>query len=168
MTYLIIGNILSFISVVFLALSTQKNDKHQIMLYQVFDCLFTALANIVLGGYSGAVVTLIGVLRNLLSYYDKMTRSAAIWLSVLMVVIGIAVNTHGIFGFLPIIASVQYTLYLGFCFKKASGVKLALAFNLAIWVIYNLAILAIPGFITDAVIFVLSVIGYFRSLKSEK
>jgi len=168
MTYLIIGNILSFIGVVFLALSSIVLDKKRTVFYQIFDCLFCTLSNIALGGFSGAVVTLASMLRNALVYFDKNTHKITIIIAFIMIICGVLVNRNGFIGWLPIIGSIQYTLWLGWGFTSNKSVKLALAINLAIWAVYDAVIMAFPALVADLIIFVLSVFGYYRSCRIEK
>lgn len=168
MIYLIVGNILSFIGVVFLALSSVVSDKKRTIFYQIFDCLFAVLANIVLGGFSGAVVCLAAFIRNVLVYFGKNNPKLMIIIAVLMTILGALVNQHGLIGWLPIIASIQYTLWLGWGFTSNKSVKLALAINLIIWAAYDAVILAFPALAADLIIFALSIFGYCRSCRIEK
>lgn len=168
MTYLIIGNILSFIGVIFLALSSIIQDKKRTIFYQIFDCLFATFSNIVLGGFSGAIVCLAALVRNVLVYFDKNNRILMVIISVIMTISGFWFNRHGIIGWLPIIASIQYTLWLGWGFTSNKSIKMALAINLAIWAVYDAVIMAFPALAADLIILGLSVFGYCRSCRIEK
>lgn len=168
MTYLIVGNILSFIGVVFLALSSVVADKKRTIFYQIFDCFFATVSNIVLGGFSGAMVCLAALIRNALVYFDKNNRLLMVIIAIAMTIGGALVNQHGIIGWLPIIASIQYTLWLGWGFTSNKSVKLALAINLAIWAVYDAVIMAFPALTADLIIFSLSILGYCRSCSIEK
>lgn len=168
MTYgLIIGNILSFISILFLIVSVLKNKKQEIVFYQIFDCLFDALANFILGGLSGAVVILGSLLRNILVYTNKI-NNVIIWLIMaMMVVCGLWVNQHGWIGILPIVANLSYTLWLCYGGQRAKSVKIVLAVNMLIWAVYDFTILAIPAVISDGVILAVTLYGLYRSYKFE-
>lgn len=168
MTYLIIGNILSSIGVVFLTISSVVQDKRSTVFYQIFDCFFCTLSNIALGGFSGAVVTLAALIRNVLVYFGKNTHLTTVIIASIMTIIGALVNQHGFIGWLPIIASIQYTLWLGWGFTSNKSIKLALAINLIIWIIYDWIIMAFPAMTADLIILVLCVISYCKSCKIEK
>ena len=89
-------------------------------------------------------------------------------IAVLMTILGALVNQHGLIGWLPIIASIQYTLWLGWGFTSNKSVKLALAINLIIWAAYDAVIMAFPALAADLIIFALSIFGYCRSCRIEK
>lgn len=167
MIYLIVGNILSFIGVVLLGISSLVHDKKRILFYQIYNCLFTTLSNIVLGGFSGATVNFAALVRNWLVYHGKNTHKITIVIAIIMTIIGVSVNQHGIIGTLPIIASIQYTLWLGWGFTSAQSVKLALAINVSIWAVYDAVIMAFPSLAVRMIILGLSVLGYYKSASSQ-
>ena len=169
MTYsLILGNILSLIATFFLALSPLQNRKKEIVFYQIFSSVFDALANYTLGGFSGTIAILASLTRNILIYKNKCTHTAVVIIMVVMVIGSLSVNRHGFIGILPIIANLEYTLWLHFGSENAKGVKLSIAINVLIWAVYDLTILAIPAFISDIIIFALSLYGISKLSKGTK
>lgn len=169
MTYgLILGNIFSLIATFFLAVSPLKNSKKDIIFYQIFSSAFDALANYTLGGFSGTVAILASLTRNILIYKNKCTLTAIIIIITIMIVGGLSVNKHGWIGILPIIANLEYTIWLHFGSENAKAVKLSIAINVLIWAVYDLTILAIPALISDIVIFALTLYGIYKHSKDNK
>ena len=169
MTYnLILGNILSFIGTFFLALSPQQNSKKDIVFYQIFSSAFDALANFTLGGFSGTIAILASLTRNILIYKNKCTHTAVIIIMIAMIIGSLSGNRHGFIGILPIIANLEYTIWLHLGSENAKGVKLSIAINVLIWAVYDLTILAIPAFISDIVIFALTLYGIHKSPEDNK
>ena len=66
--YLIIGNIFSFLSAICIAISTVKKSKKDFMYWQIGDTGFGIMANIALQAYAALVISIICLVRNILSY----------------------------------------------------------------------------------------------------
>lgn len=165
---LIIGNLLSFIGMVFLGISCLKNKKEEIIFFQIFDCVFEALANIVLGGFSGAAVMLTSAFRNVLVYSGKITNALIFFIMAAMVVLGLSFNNHGWIGTFPVIANLEYTAFLCYGGCSPLKIKIALAVNVFIWAVYDFTILAIPAFTTDIIIFIITLYGIYKSYNRQK
>ena len=65
---------------------------------------------------------------------------------IIMFVLGMAVNNQGIYGFLPLIASAEYTLSLSS--ENMLLLKTTLMINMLLWAIYNFIIMNYVGGIT--------------------
>ena len=109
-TYLIIGNIFSLLSALCIAVSVVKKSKKDFMFWQIGDTVFGIVVNIALFAYAALVISVICLIRNILSYKDKLTKNITYILLILGVVIGLYANNRGIIGWLPIIASASYTI----------------------------------------------------------
>ena len=165
---LILGNILSFIGIIFFTLSAIKNNKDEILIYQIIDCFFIALSNFVLGGFSGAVVILSSMVRNILVYKNKMNHFVFSLIVLIMFIFGLGFNQQGWIGTLPVIANFEYTWWLCYGDGKVKGIKIALAINVFIWAAYDLTILALPAFASDIIIFIITIYGLYKTNKSTK
>lgn len=62
---IVLGNILSLVSNILAITSTRLKDYKKMLLVQSVDTTFSALANLILGGYSGALISICGLVRNL-------------------------------------------------------------------------------------------------------
>ena len=55
MSQILIGNIISFVSAMFMAASCLADTKYKIFFYQVLECLVLAVASVFFGSLAGAV-----------------------------------------------------------------------------------------------------------------
>lgn len=126
--------------------------KKNIFLFQCINKIFGVLYTLLLCGYSGMIINILGLVRNFLTLKNKMTKKVQFVLCILMFVIGIVVNNRGILGILPIIASIEYTIMA--CRNKSTVkiVKYALLINMIMWSIYDFIIKSYPTFIMDIII----------------
>lgn len=144
----IIGNILAAISSMYLLISIFKHNKKELLRYQIGDNLFGILANIFLGGTSGIITLSIALLRNILTYYGSKIAYATL---PVLVVVGVLLNRDGLWGYLPICASLSYEFII-IKFKSVRAIKLGLITNLILWSIYYLHLQSILNVFTFAVL----------------
>lgn len=152
---LVLANIFSFIGISFLAYSTFSNRKNNMLYIQVADTLFNAISNLLIGSYSGMLSNLIGTVRNILIAKGKMSKKIYIFLSLVLLVIGVFFNKLGLIGILPIIATIEYTILSSIC-KDAQELRYALIINILIWLIHDIYVRLYPAFIMDIVIIVIT------------
>ena len=150
-TYLIIGNIFSFFSAVCIAISVIKRSKKDFMLWQIGDTAFGIVANIALFAYAALVISIICLIRNCLSYMNKLTKNITFVLLILSIVIGLYFNNRGVIGWLPIIASASYTICI-YITKNEQQMRYALIINMLLWFIHNLYVMAYPSAIANIVL----------------
>lgn len=144
----IIGNILACVSSLYLLASVFKHDKKELLRCQIGDLLFSILAHIFLGGISGLITISIALLRNILTYYGSKIAYATL---PLLVVVGVLLNRDGLWGYIPICASLSYTFIL-IKFKSVRIIKFGLISNLILWSIYYLHLQSILNVFTFAVV----------------
>lgn len=107
------------------------------MLMQCSECTVAIIATLLLGGYTGAIVTLIALIRNIISAVGKTSKTSTIILIATSVVLSI-VNANTLLDILPAIASIEYTLAL---YKNNVKItKIAFAINAFLWTIYDITI----------------------------
>ena len=141
---LIVGNIFSLLSAICIAVSAAKKSKKDFMYWQIGDTFFGAFANIALSAYAALVISIVCLVRNVLSYKDKLTSQITLFLLVFSVVIGLYANNLGIIGWLPIAASAGYTICI-FITKNAQQMRYALIINQLLWFIHNIYVQAYPS-----------------------
>ena len=151
----IIGNILAAISSMYLLISIFKHNKKELLRYQIGDSLFGILANIFLEGTSGLITISITLLRNILEYFGSKFTYATL---PLLAVVGVLLNRDGLWGYLPICASLSYAFII-IKFKSERAIKLGLIFNLILWSIYYLHLQSILNVFTFSVLIGLKVLN---------
>ena len=143
-TGLIIGNLFSLLSAICLAVSAMKKSKKKMMLWQSCDAAFGILANAFLCAYAAMVISLICFIRNVLSYRDKMNKTATCVFLLLGVVAGACANNLGAVGWLPITAAAVYTVCIWLTVNEQQ-MRYALIVNLLLWFAHCVFVKAVPS-----------------------
>ena len=89
---LIIGNIIALIASLLFVYSGILKQKKKILIVQIIQKGLSSISNVILKGYSGAVVHLISLIRNILCYYDKLYLIVKIVISIITIVLTIIFN----------------------------------------------------------------------------
>ena len=102
---LIIGNLCSLLAVFTDSISATRKTTRGVLLVQSVSQIIYGIGSVVLGGYSGAVQNVMGVLRNFVAIM-KIDSKVLKWVMVILgVVLGALFNNLGIWGWLPILAN---------------------------------------------------------------
>lgn len=159
---IIIGNIFSLLSAICIAVSAVMKSKKDFMYWQIGDTFFGIVANVALYAYAALVISVICLVRNILSFADKLTQKITIILLVISVVFGLYANNLSVIGLLPIIASSIYTICI-FATKNEQQMRYALIFNMALWFIHNAYVQAYPSAIANIVLCVWTFIQIYKN-----
>ena len=158
---IIIGNVLSFVGAIFLSVSCVLKKREYIYLFQSIECMFLVAAQIFFGQLGAAAVLILSTIRNaMLAFGAYSSRSLAILFS-LTLIFGLAFNTGGAVGLIPLIASLAYTV-TSYYAKSFSKIKLSLLFNLFIWCVYSYIIFDFAGLAVNFVSFVLNAVSFVK------
>lgn len=141
---LIIGNIIAFIASLLFVYSGILKKKKKILIVQIIQKGFSAISNIVLKGYSGAVVHFISLIRNILCYYDKLYLMEKIVISILTIILAIIFNNTGMLGILPLISSLIYLWFMDT--KDIIKFKYLMLITIILWGTYDLSIKSYTSF----------------------
>ena len=148
---LIIGNLFSFASAICIAVSAAKKSKKDFMFWQIGDTFFGIFANIFLQAQAALIISIACLIRNLLSYQNKLTKTITCFILILSTIIGFYANNLGFIGWLPIIASGSYTLCI-YLTKNEQQMRYALVINMLLWLIHNLYVQAYPAAVSNIII----------------
>lgn len=135
----VVGNGISFFAGIFLIISYYINDAKKAYFYQFLNAFILAISSVFFFSWVGITTMLIAAIRNLMVYYDRLTRNWTIVFLVVTVVLGVYVNTLGFVGLLPVIAVIEITL-CNFLLKSIKPIKLSFIVNSLIYIIYFFAI----------------------------
>lgn len=161
MKQILLGNAISLVAAAFVAASCCVHDTRKVYLLQIGANLALALSSVVLGAWSGLVTLLLSSLRMLLILYNKYNRRQMIVFCVLTVAVGLWVNTRGLIGLLPIVATVQLTVQ-SYLAHDLYSVKLSITLNLLFGAIYCALILDFVSGVCDLINFILGVVALCR------
>lgn len=151
---------------------------------QCLDVLLHGLSNLLQGGYTAVFANAFALLRNLLysipigkrykskivqNVFDYCTKDRKYLITCLLILIiaySFKVNTRGYLGWLPIIATAEYSL-LTMVTKSIRGQRAVLLLNCVIWAIYDGLILMWPALFMDMIIALTTAIQLVSYLKKD-
>lgn len=150
---LIIGNILALLAVICMAVSVVKRSKKDLIYWQSLDTVFFIASTVVLSSYSAVVTNTVSLIRNIFAYKGFLTKTLTWVFCFLSVVIGLFLNNRGVIGWLPVIATLQYTVCL-YITKNEQQMRYALIFNLIFWLVHDSYIQSYPSAINALVLII--------------
>lgn len=165
MTFYLLAQVFSAIGALCVVISSFAKSKNNMLVWQITDYIFTAIANLLLGGYTGALTISISIIRNSLMVKKKMTKTILTILIIIQIIVGTYLNQLGIIGYLPIISSVSYSLAIA-ATPNLQWLRWVIIENMLLWLIYDLTIQAYPAAITDVTITLTTLIAIIRNRKT--
>lgn len=147
MVQIIIGNVIALIASIFMVLAGLQKDKKRILFIQVIQIALSVISNLVLGGYTGAIINTICCIRDILCYKDKLGIKEKIIIIIFSVGLSIAFNNLGWIGFLPVIATTVYIIFMNT--KNVVKFKMLIIFSMIMWLLYDLYIKSYTSSVFD-------------------
>ena len=160
MTVYLLAQVFSAIGALCVAISSFAKSKNKMLVWQI-----TAIANLLLGGYTGALTISISIIRNSLMVKKKMTKTILTILIIIQIIVGTYLNQLGLIGYLPIISSVSYSLAIA-ATPNLQWLRWVIIENMLLWLIYDLTIQAYPAAITDITITLTTLIAIIQNRKT--
>lgn len=162
MNYIIIANIFASIGSLFMvSASYVKSDKVCVMLQSVQIFMFV-ISNILLKGITGVIINSLSLVRNILTYKQKLNTVLKYLLLGFIVVLSIAFNNLGIVGYLPLFGTIVFTIFIDS--KDNFKFRASLTFSILMWLIYDTYIMSYSSAVFDF----FSLVGGFISIYKMK
>ncbi len=131
-----IANIISLLgAIVMVAIGLIKENKH-VLEVQCLQFTLMGIANFMLKATSGGISNVVGILRNLYSLKKPMETPVKIGFIILQVAISLLAGMNGMIGWLPVLATVIFTIFVDA--KNPYVMKGVIIFTVALWFIYDL------------------------------
>jgi len=165
MTQVVIGNIIALIASILMVLSGLQKKKKKILFIQIIQIALSVISNLVLGGYTGAIINALSCIRDILCYKDKMGTKEKIIIIILAVGLSLAFNNLGWIGLLPLIATVVYISFMNT--KDVVKFKLLIIFSMLMWLIYDLYIKSYTSGIFDLMSIIANLIAITQINKKK-
>lgn len=164
---LILGNLCSIFAMVSDSASAAQKTHAGVLRVQNISQLCYCTGAILLGGYSAAVQNAVSILRNIVAIRN-ISKPAVEWFLVgLGVVLGIVFNNLGLLGWIPIIASAQYSIAI-FRFKDNDrALKVSFFISASMFAVFSVVILNLVGVVTNSVVAISTVLALIRSSRQE-
>lgn len=162
LTMFILAQILGGIALFILVLSFQKNEKQALLKYQIGSSIFFAGQYLFLQAYTGCLMNLICVLRNILfKKYDK--KQVPIYLLIFIVFIMLILSLfayNGSISLLPCIACILYTISIWQSNLKVT--RIVEVISCSLYIIYNIKVLAYVGLVSTMIELISALIAIYR------
>lgn len=163
---IILGNVFSLCASISDTLSSSRKTARGVLLVQILSQVFYLASTLALKGYSAAVQNAVSIFRNLAAISKKENKLVEWILVILGVVLGLVFNNRGFIGLLPVVANLEYTLAV-FRFKdNERALKIAFAICIALFMVFNVALLNFVGAITNAMVLVMTILFVVKGGKS--
>jgi hypothetical protein len=146
-----------------LVLSFYKKDTKTILVYQTTSNLIYFIHYLLLGGLTGAFISLMSVIRNIV--FIKTKSKIIIPIFILLYLIITIIFYESIYSILPMIANSCYLIFITFNTKK--HLLIGEVMSATLWVIYSIFVLSYTEIITESILIVSNVIQLIR-LRNKK
>lgn len=163
---ILIGNLISLATSVFLFWGSISESVKRVYLFGVFECMLLFVAQLFFGQGAAAVSLLIAAFRNFLLYSGKYTLPHLIIVFSGTLFFGITFNTGGILGLVPLLATLIFTLTSYFA-KTYIKVKLSLFLNLSLWAFYSIIIFDFSSALINIFSLILIVVSIIKHLNKR-
>ncbi len=147
MLQLICGNVVALIGSILMVCSGIVKNRRKIIYIQTLQILCFTISDLILGGFTGAIVNLISIIRNILCYKDKLTNNIKMIIILISIVLSLSFNNLGFLGLLPLISTVVYTCFMNV--KDTIKLKFLIIFTMIMWLIYEFIIHAYTSALFD-------------------
>lgn len=156
---IILANVIAFVASLIPIFIGLLKDKKKILFGDVSQKVLSCISNIILGGYTGSVNNVAGIIRNYLCYKDKLSIKSKILLTIFQVIICLMVGNLTIVNLFPLIATIFYTFFIVYDAKR---LKVLSIITTILWSIYNLHILSYTAFFFNIFSIISNVVGLCR------
>lgn len=161
----LVANIFSCVGAITLLYSTFNKEKERILYVQAISSGASVISYLLIGSYSAMLISVIAVIRNILMAKDKMTPNLLFIISAILIFLGLCTNTKGLVGLLPIIASVEYTIWSAKG-TTAQSLRWAIVVNLVLWLIHDIFVSLYLFIIMDLVILIATIVNIIKNRSS--
>ena len=166
MKNILIGNLISAAASVLLAVSCVVNDKRKAYLCQLLESALLVVSSVFFFAWVRLITQVLAVARNALVIQDKFTVRLMVIFTVVGTAVGLAINTEGWLGLLPILATIQLTVCNYYC-KSLKATKWGFLVNVILWGVYSFLILDFAYGVANAIIGVAGAISLWRMGKGK-
>lgn len=166
MNIIILGNIIALIaSLMQFVVGIIKNREKALYMQTVQYTTF-AISTFILGGFSGTIANIISIVRNILTYNEKLTKVAIVIIILISAVLTFVFNNLGLLGLLPLINTIIYTAFINV--KDPLKFKILFTITIILWLVYDIAIKSYSSAIFDICTITGSLIAAYQIYKNNK
>ena len=165
MIQIVIGNIIALIASILMVFAGLQKKKKKILFTQIIQIALSVISNLVLGGYTGAIINALSCVRDILCYKEKMGNKEKIIIITLAVGLSLTFNNLGWIGLLPVVATVVYIIFMNT--KDVVRFKYLIIFSMIMWLVYDIYIKSYMSGIFDFMSVITNLIAIYQIKKSN-
>ena len=162
----ILSLLFSTIGALCFAYSTFAKQKSKMLYIQIADCSFNALACFFAGGFSGGATCILCGVRNIFNAKKKMPVWMIVLFCLAFTVTGIIFNQVGIIGWIPIIASLQYTVWSAIT-NSTQKLRIIIFINTIMWLFYYIVMHLYPSACMSVIVIVVTTYNLIKMRGTE-
>lgn len=161
----VIGNIISFIASIIMVYAGYIKEKKKILFMQIIQISLSVVSNLVLGGYTGAIINALSCVRDILCYKDKLGVKEKIILIFLSVTLTLIFNNLGWIGLLPLMSTTVYIIFMNV--RDVKKFKYLTIYTMLMWLIYEFYIKSYTSSVFDFFTIISCVIALIQIKKKQ-
>lgn len=165
MYLIIIANFISIIGCILMVSVGYIKNKKIALLVQTIQMILLSITDFMLGSITGTLINILGIIRNMLCYYNKLTTIPIIIIIIISIYFGINHNTLGIIGLLPVINNIIFILFLNT--KSKIGFKILIITSMILWLIHDIVIKSYVTALFDVFTIISSIIAIIQLKKTN-
>lgn len=162
----IIAEVLALLGFILYIYAVIQTNNRSLFRINLLENAINLIKNLLLGGFTAVIVQVFGTISLYLKTKNKFTGYIVYVVVISQIIVGLLVNNKGYLGLLPIIASSSY-YFLITKINSNIKIKLLLASNLMIWVIYYIIIKDYVGALTNTGITLFTLLVAIRQTIKE-
>jgi len=136
MNALLLGNIICFIGALFMVAIGFIKQREKILIAQSLQFAIMGAGNLILGGVSGFISNMIGLVRNLFCLKHELPLWLGCAFVALQAVLTFSTNSIGLMGWMPVVAALLFTLSINS--KNEVVLKGAIILGEMCWLLYDI------------------------------
>ncbi len=163
-TTVIVGNVVMLAGCILLVIAANAKTDALTVRLQTIQLMLAATANMILGGYAGATLNVVSIIRNVIVLRGLYYIPVRIFFVIMMFVTGILSGGQNVLKYGIATGNAVFSACLGL--KKEGIVKLALAFCISWWILYDFSNQNYVGAAFDVATLVSAITGYIRARRT--
>lgn len=165
MNTIILGNLFSLIAMGSDTFSATRKSAKAVLLVQCVSQFLYGMSSLVLKGYSAVVQSTVSIVRNLVAVKGNTAKWIEWMLVALGVGLGLLFNNLGTVGLLPVISNLEYSVAVFLFRENEKALKIAFLINIALFAVFNAAILNIVGVAGNLVVAGTTAVSLYKEWK---
>ncbi len=165
MNMILIGNMVSLAGCIAMIMTGFLKKRKSIISLQCLQFALMGIGNVILGGISGALSNVLGIVRDLFSMkVEDFNRAWKVTFIALQAVLTALVNKAGLVGWLPVLATAAFTMVMD---GDEKAIKWSIIFGESLWFFYDITNHNYTAVAMDAFTVISNLIGIAMLRKDE-